>query len=94
MDAAAAKPNAGTTYPALYFHPLGRECFTEASLGFPIRLRVFSSVDLLRFMDQYARGRLFGRLLMGVVYLVEGCFPRTFGQVGQYPVFLIDKKQV
>ena len=44
-----------------------------------------------RFMRWFIRPRLGGRLFLRFVFWLEECFPRFFGENGQYPLIVIKK---
>jgi SAM-dependent methyltransferase len=59
----------------------------------PYRARLVSwrSVSV-PFLQRFVHERAFGRPLLALLYSLEGWFPRWFGRYGQYPAFVLIKR--
>lgn len=58
---------------------------------FPIRILVWRSVSV-RFLRAVIHPILGGKLLLGVLYWLEEIFPKFFGENGQYPMIIFNKR--
>jgi len=77
--------------PALYFHPQGPAWYRkeiQARHGGELRVWSFASTV---FQNRFFHGR-FGGLIVRMVVFLEELAPRWAGRMGQYPMFIIDKK--
>lgn len=77
--------------PVLFFHPQGSTWYCKEIYGrHGGELRVWSLASTA-FQNRFFRGWL-GGLIIQVVMFLEELAPRLAGWVGQYPMFIINKK--
>lgn len=62
----------------------------ELGARMPLSILVWRSVSV-RFMRALIHPRLGGRWLLALLFWLEECFPRFFGENGQYPLIILHK---
>lgn len=77
--------------PELYFHAHPRSYFTSDRLGFDMKLSVWRLVSV-PVMKYYVHGWLGGKALLRSIYRLEDKRPEWCGKVGEYPMFVFQKK--
>jgi ubiquinone/menaquinone biosynthesis C-methylase UbiE/uncharacterized protein YbaR (Trm112 family) len=79
------------SYRRLYFHSHSYSWFAKQLRGVNLyQLACWRSVDT-RFLRKCIKPSLFGQQLLSGILWLEEKFPRLFGRLGQYPMFIIHK---
>jgi SAM-dependent methyltransferase len=64
----------------------------EVGNHIPVQIWCWRSVSV-RFLRSFIHPHLGGRIKLDVIYWFEERFPHFFGQIGQYPLIVVKKKQ-
>lgn len=79
--------------PELFLQQQGYDWFLkEIRKPYNARLEVYSGISR-SFSNTFIQEKAFGRKLSSFIYWLESQFPYVFGRWGQYPVFLLTKKE-
>ena len=81
----------GLEQPGLYFAPHTYK-WVQQNLVRPygIELHCWRSVTLT-FQRRFIRSGVGGAAILGAIYRLEDAYPRLFGRIGQYPMFVFRK---
>lgn len=87
----SAGPNVKEEARALYFQPQDHDWFVrEVARRYSVKLRVWSAVSTA-FQKRFVPEGRSGRMVIGLVKLLESAFPGIAGRVGTYPMFVIQR---
>lgn len=87
------RPFTSAERPDLFVQQQNHDWFArEISKRFNARLTVYSAISR-SFSNTFIRRKAFGRQLTDFIFFLENTFPRFMGRWGQYPVFIIRKKE-
>lgn len=93
--AATNTPVAGSanTRPDLFVQQQNYPWFEKhIKRQYPTKLTVYSAISR-SFSHTFLKEKMFGSQVSSFIFWIENTFPRFMGRIGQYPVFLITKKQ-
>jgi ubiquinone/menaquinone biosynthesis C-methylase UbiE/uncharacterized protein YbaR (Trm112 family) len=89
---AAVTAATGVGTPGIYWHPHDHNWFAQnVAMRHGGRLRVWS-IASMDFQSHFLPENLFGRWIIGAINALETSMPTFAGRIGQYPMFVIDKK--
>ena len=85
--------NSAHKHPELFVQQQNYNWFAnEVRKKFDVHLKVYSAISR-SFSHTFIRGKAFGQQISSFIYWLEDTFPSLMGRWGQYPVFLLQKKE-
>jgi SAM-dependent methyltransferase len=84
-------PRRPSELPEFFYDPQTYRWFSQQRWNYPFLILCWRSisVDSLRMFFHHW---MFGKLLLRIIFALEGLFPRFFAPLGQYPMFVVEKE--